>query len=241
MELISIWFHYSGTQENQTSGIIRELIESVAAGDIHDQPDHFIYTGRDTGLERVELPPQEAVHRVINNRGSIKVQYRGLSVEFRCPDGESIDGSHVVKCFIPEVNFKTSKYDRDQIEANTLAVADLIETAHSVLNSFFAWGYLTPPLDGWEPVLETSRGRIEDGYVDALGWVTLFSPSAVDRYGHERLLSTLAWHIRELDDGSVLLVSAPSPVDFNEIEETAAAIASHLDLDVAKTALPGTR
>jgi hypothetical protein len=49
--------------------------------------------------------------------------------------------------------------------------------------------------------------------IQFVSWLSIFPPSLVDMYGRERLLSAPAWHVEELDDGSILLVGWKDPTE----------------------------
>ena len=52
-----------------------------------------------------------------------------------------------------------------------------------------------------------------------LCWLTIFSPRAVNFLGKERLLSTPAWKVEELDGGSIMIVLSPQSFDFSVYDE----------------------
>jgi hypothetical protein len=58
----------------------------------------------------------------------------------------------------------------------------------------------------------TAKSLAHDEY-EALSWLTLFTPSMVETYGREKLLSAPAHRIEELDDGAVLIVCHKKPLD----------------------------
>ena len=60
------------------------------------------------------------------------------------------------------------------------------------------------PLDLRKPPITAES--VANGRLTYLPWLTIFTPDMVDEYGRETLLSAPAWHVEELDDGSILLV-----------------------------------
>ncbi|WP_336331208.1 hypothetical protein [Haloarcula sp. CGMCC 1.2071] len=51
----------------------------------------------------------------------------------------------------------------------------------------------------------TAKSLAHDTY-DHLSWLSIFTPSMVEYYGRETLLSAPAWKVRELTDGAILIV-----------------------------------
>ncbi|HSP81348.1 MAG TPA: hypothetical protein VLQ93_22715 [Myxococcaceae bacterium] len=80
----------------------------------------------------------------------------------------------------------------------------------------------------------TSR---RDGFdrIYEVSWLNVFGPKLVESVGRERMLSTPAWRVEELPDGSVLLVTWPTAADFasEAAREAQARAHAHLrpDLD----------
>jgi hypothetical protein len=81
---------------------------------------------------------------------------------------------------------------------------------------------------------KTSR---RDGFdkIYEVFWLNVFGPKLVEGVGRKRMLSTPAWRVEELPNGSVLLVTRPTPADFasREARESQARAHVHLrpDLD----------
>jgi hypothetical protein len=82
----------------------------------------------------------------------------------------------------------------------------------------------------------TSR---RDGFdkIYEVSWLNVFGPKLVESVGRERMLSTPAWRVEELPNGSILLVMWPTAADFasDEAREAQARAHVHLrpDLDYA--------
>ena len=70
------------------------------------------------------------------------------------------------------------------------------------------------------PVDASQRGQAVTE-INFLTWLSIFPPPLVDTYGRERLLSAPAWHVEELDDGSILLVewADPTVIRDNEVQQ----------------------
>ncbi|OJH37893.1 hypothetical protein [Cystobacter ferrugineus] len=100
--------------------------------------------------------------------------------------------------------------------------------AHSVADDLlsgapdFGRDEKTARMDGFDKIYEVS-------------WLNVFGPKLVEAVGRERMLSTPAWRVEELPNGSVLLVLWPTPADFasDEAREAQARAHAHLrpDLD----------
>mgnify|MGYP005854710721 CR=1 FL=1 len=65
---------------------------------------------------------------------------------------------------------------------------------------FFGFSYLSG-IDAYEPLIE----------MDMISWVTFFGPEFVKKFGKEKLLTTPAYKVEELKDGSILLIIEPTP------------------------------
>jgi hypothetical protein len=70
------------------------------------------------------------------------------------------------------------------------------------------------------PVDASQRGQAVTE-INFLTWLSIFPPPLVDTYGREELLSAPAWHVEELDDGSILLVewADPTVIRDNEVQQ----------------------
>jgi hypothetical protein len=80
-------------------------------------------------------------------------------------------------------------------------------SAHSLADAELA----NAPLFGRD--MQTS---IRDGFdkLYEVFWLNIFGPELVESVGRERMLSTPAWRVEELPNGSVLLVTWPTAADF---------------------------
>jgi len=61
-------------------------------------------------------------------------------------------------------------------------------------------------------------------------WLNVFGPKLVEAVGRERMLSTPAWRVEELPNGSVLLVLSPTAADFASDEARLAQARAHAHL-----------
>lgn len=79
---------------------------------------------------------------------------------------------------------------------------------------------LLPPID-----------QINRGEITRLFWLNVFSPTAVDRLGRERILSAPAWDVEELENGRVMLVVSDNPIHPSESWQFAGKrVGEHLNL-----------
>jgi len=238
MDFVTIWFHYPETGQEGNTERVEKLVNTVSADSDTSDPGPYTFKEDDSGFERVELTAREAAQKIVNNGESVEIEYQGLPVKFLWSDEGSIHEYDVVKCFVPAVSFNAVHRDEEEIEGNALAVADLIETASGVLDPGFVWGYLTQKIEAYNPVLDTTRTRIKEGHVDALGWATLFTPQAVDRYGRERLRKAPVRHVHEFTDGAILLIATASPYYGKEVGDAAEDVVEHLAMDIDPAGLP---
>jgi len=74
----------------------------------------------------------------------------------------------------------------------------------------------------------TAESLAHDAY-EYLSWITIFTPSVVETYGRETLLSAPAWETRELADGAVLIVAYGDPHNPDRDQHVAAA--RHIGLE----------
>jgi hypothetical protein len=76
---------------------------------------------------------------------------------------------------------------------------------------------------------KTSR---RDGFdrIYEVFWLNVFGPKLVETVGRERMLSTPAWRVEELPNGSILLVTWPSAADFASEEARLAQARAHVHL-----------
>ncbi|ATB38913.1 hypothetical protein CYFUS_004350 [Cystobacter fuscus] len=73
---------------------------------------------------------------------------------------------------------------------------------------------------------------IRDGFdkIYEVSWLNVFGPKLVEAVGRERMLSTPAWRVEELPNGSVLLVTWPTAADFTSQEARQAQARAHAHL-----------
>ncbi|HYO56168.1 hypothetical protein [Archangium sp.] len=73
---------------------------------------------------------------------------------------------------------------------------------------------------------------IRDGFdkIYEVFWLNIFGPKLVEAVGRERMLSTPAHRVEELPNGSVLLVTWPTPADFASDEARLAQARAHVHL-----------
>jgi hypothetical protein len=71
-----------------------------------------------------------------------------------------------------------------------------------------------------------------DGFdkIYEVSWLNVFGPKLVEAVGRERMLSTPAWRVEELPNGSVLLVTWPTAADFASEEARMAQARAHVHL-----------
>ncbi|ATB38911.1 hypothetical protein CYFUS_004348 [Cystobacter fuscus] len=74
--------------------------------------------------------------------------------------------------------------------------------------------------------------RRRDGFdkIYEVSWLNVFGPKLVESVGRERMLSTPAWRVEELPNGSVLLVTWPTAADFASEEARQAQARAHAHL-----------
>ncbi|HYO70915.1 MAG TPA: hypothetical protein VEU33_33025 [Archangium sp.] len=74
--------------------------------------------------------------------------------------------------------------------------------------------------------------RQRDGFdkIYEVFWLNVFGPTLVETVGRERMLSTPAWRVEELPNGSVLLVTWPTVADFTSKEARLAQARAHAHL-----------
>jgi hypothetical protein len=73
---------------------------------------------------------------------------------------------------------------------------------------------------------------IRDGFdkIYEVSWLNVFGPKLVETVGRERMLSTPAWRVEALPNGSVLLVTWPTVADFASPEARLAQARAHAHL-----------
>jgi hypothetical protein len=76
------------------------------------------------------------------------------------------------------------------------------------------------------------RTARRDGFdrIYEVSWLNVFGPKLVETVGRERVLSTPAWRVEELPNGSVLLVTWPTAADFASEEARLAQARAHVHL-----------
>lgn len=110
---------------------------------------------------------------------------------------------------------------------------DLAGTSHERLEPEFS--YLIPAYQNeLQPYFHPDWERFAEGDPDAftrtenrlVPWGFTLTPSAVERYGREHLLATPAYEVRELADGSIMIIVSETPID--EDYEARSRVCDHL-------------
>ncbi len=98
---------------------------------------------------------------------------------------------------------------------------------HAAAHSVADRGLAGSPLFGRD--MQTS---IRDGFdkIYEVSWLNVFGPKLVEAVGRERMLSTPAWRVEALPNGSVLLVTWPTAADFASDEARLAQARAHVHL-----------
>jgi hypothetical protein len=97
-----------------------------------------------------------------------------------------------------------------------------------------AWAHSTADreLAGAPDFGRDEQTSIRDGFdkVYEVSWLNVFGPRLVEAVGRERMLSTPAWRVEELPNGSILLVTWPTAADFASEEARQAQARAHVHL-----------
>ncbi|WP_375767508.1 hypothetical protein NR798_38400 [Archangium gephyra] len=134
--------------------------------------------------------------------------------------------AEVERCrrFIEMVRAWASRYPVSHASAHSLADDQLAGAP------YFGRDERTARRDGFDKIYEVC-------------WLNVFGPKLVESVGRERMLSTPAHRVEELPNGSILLVTRPTPTDFASEEARLAQARAHahlrpdLDFDTVLRAL----
>ncbi|WP_002627638.1 hypothetical protein [Cystobacter fuscus] len=113
--------------------------------------------------------------------------------------------------FVEMVRAWASRYPVSHAMAHSMADTELTDSPD------FGRDKETRRRDGFDKVYEVS-------------WLNVFGPKLVESVGRERVLSTPAWRVEELPNGSVLLVLWPIAADFASQEAREAQARAHVHL-----------
>jgi hypothetical protein len=130
------------------------------------------------------------------------------------------------------------------MEVQPLSFFSEAERSHHLVELVRAWACRYPALHASAHGLADHQlsgapdfGREErtarrDGFdkIYEVSWLNVFGPKLVEAVGRERMLSTPAWRVEELPNGSVLLVLGPTPADFASEEARLAQARAHAHL-----------
>lgn len=65
----------------------------------------------------------------------------------------------------------------------------------------------------------------------AVFWLQVYAPAAVAALGRERMLDAPAPHVRELDDGSVLVAAYETPTLYTDGPHAIGPVADHVGIE----------
>jgi len=235
---LQVDFNISRQSEEELRDTLLQLFDRGIAREEKSQTS-YRYFSESTGSGGIELGPMTSAQKIFESGGYVRSQSNDLSFITRFIDSGDIEEGPSLHLSWDRVYFRWAHNSDRELEQNADTVAGTVESVYDVLDPLFVWGFMSSPDELWNPTLETTVQRVSDGYVDALGWLTVFPPAAVQRYGRDAVLSAPAWVVRELADGGVMLVTNPTPVDFGAVAQTTHDVAEHLGLGIDDDGLPG--
>jgi hypothetical protein len=118
----------------------------------------------------------------------------------------------------------------DQGDA-TLELAEMVKTLYlatgvSPLAAYTEPKWVIETISTMEAPPFTAESLAKDRY-EYLSWLTVFSPPMVETYSRETLLDAPAYHVEELADGSVLIITDEDPYSPSEYKH----IADHIGIE----------
>lgn len=107
-------------------------------------------------------------------------------------------------------------------------LVSLVRDVSRLMSAYHAYAHSDADVSMSQPVV---LNRCEPRRVSAVYWLNVYGKEMVDEIGRERVLSTPAAHLEELPHGAVLLLSRPTPADFDSEEARLAQARALVHLD----------
>lgn len=174
--------------------------------------DQGLYLGPPTDYDLVELPLDEAVSQLAeSSSGQLSLWKDDLDFTVEATTELASSVSAMQLAFDP-VHFRPREDSETTVEARLDTLIWLICQLYLRSGALHVVGRSEPLEDGSHAV-KGSGSDLRAGRVDAVFWLNIFAPQAVERLGRQKLLST-GWMAQELADGSILLVLSENPLLF---------------------------
>lgn len=171
---------------------------------------------------------------------SVCVQHGSVAVtiafeEFRLRIGPNSDRGAFAE--IPHLTVDTQIHpfteseadsDRNRLEERRQKFADTLADIAAKLEPIWAFGRR----GGVTFDASVSIGDLASSPSPPLYEYNVFNAETVDSIGRERVISSPAWHVEELETGAVLLVVRAPPLSCSPQEPTCKAVADHLGMDL---------
>ena len=178
-----------------------------------------------------EASLEEATERVLQaGGGTVTIGFHELNIRVRYFSQEVAESEPQLGIGVWASQFKlwedsTEASARRRTKQYTTFVRLLAET----FDPLYAFGgiernektnQLLPPLD-----------RLKRGEVKRLFWLNVFSSTAVNQLGRDRVLSAPAWDVEELENGSVMVAISDNPVHPSKVwQDAGKRVGKHLSL-----------
>lgn len=185
--------------------------------------DECWYIGEATEFLGEDIKTSIATDDMARNRlGAITLWYNDIGFLFgvRSTDDTTMSVSSELYISIEPVSFKPMNADSPLIDD----LIELVKQLYIFMRPTYVFGGESSTFD------ERKDSPFSDDFSEdniPVFWLTVFSPSAFS-LEKERVLTAPAWYIEELDDGSVVLVLAPNPLQTGIISKRIEEIKQHL-------------
>lgn len=208
-------------------GIVDTLLK---AGCVYHEPQDYYKSGYWTDKKSnwfYERPLSEAIKAISDDcGGAIKLWYDSIdfTVGIR-PQPSKDEKLGTIDLSFNRVFLKDVPEWNQKWEQNVGILIELSKKLYTYLSPVYGFGEYGI---GWREV--PSKDDILSGNVKRFCWVNFIPKNLVKKMGIEKLLSAPVWKVEELDDGGILLVLAPNPLNVNEVEKKKTVVEKHLGL-----------
>ncbi len=207
-------------------GVIDVLLK---AGCVYEPGDYFKsgYWSDKKGDWFWERPLSEAIHTIsIDGGGAINLWYGKMCFTLGIRPKPTNDKKLGIISLTFDRVYLRDILDWDQkAETNIEIILKLGRKLYEYLSPIYGFGEYGI---GWREI--PSEDEILSGNIRHLCWANFFSPAFVQKIGREKLLSAPAWKVEELNDGGILLVLAPNPMNINEVDKKKKEVEKHLGI-----------
>ncbi len=192
-----------------TNSQLEQSVEKIIQHGLELDPDQ---------LDGTDVSPKQSVQEVLssNNQNIVSFEYDAYTTVrvWRDPDDTSAWTNPELMLSLSIDGTAGFENEADIVEDRFDILLDVVADIVPVVKPEYSWGMLPHNHEHAVQYQPTERPIVE--HIDSLSWVSVFGPTLVaDLGGRDRVLSTPAARVEELETGHILVVKTADFFDYN--------------------------